>query len=168
MSQAQRLIFLKNMEIFCVSHDLDRLIRAELKQIRMLVESRRSLIERSLTGSVEIEHLDALSALLHSVYTAMERIMVHVAKREGEYEAIHAKAFMWHSMLLNTLAAPADKRPAVISEALHNHLKEYLGFRHVFRHAYLHELQWNKMRGLVEELLDVIALFESEILAFLR
>ena len=117
---------------------------------------------------VELESLDALSALLHSSYTPMERILVHIAKRGGEYEAVQSKAFMWHSVLLNTLAVPTDKRPAVISEELHHHLKEYLGFRHVFRHAYLHELQWSRMRGLVENLNKVITLFESEITAHLR
>jgi len=131
-----------------VSHDLDSMIAAEFEQLRMLVDPRRPLMERSLRGPVELESLDALSALLHSSYTAMERILVHIAKRGWEYEAVQSKAFMWHSVLLSTLAAPTDKRPAVISEELHRHLKEYLGFRHVFRHAYLHELQWSKMRGL--------------------
>jgi hypothetical protein len=151
-----------------VSHDLDALIAAELQQLRMLIEPRRPLIERSLRGPVELESLDALSALLHSAYTAMERILVHMAKRGSEYETVQAKVFMWHSVLLNTLAAPTDKRPAIITEELHDHLKAYLGFRHVFRHAYLHELQWNKMRGLVENLDEVIGLFESEITAHLE
>ena len=144
-------------------HDLDWLIAAELEQLRTLVQTRRPLLERTLGGAVELESLDALSALLHSSYTAMERILVHIAKREGEYEAVQNQPFLWHSALLSRLAAPTDARPAVIGEALHNDLKGYLGFRHVFRHAYLQELQWNKMRGLVENLERVISVFESEI-----
>lgn len=151
-----------------MSHDFDSLIAAEFQQLRMLVEPRRPLIERSLRGPVEIESLDALSALLHSSYTAMERILVHIAKREGEYEAIQSRASMWHSALLNTLAAPTDRRPAVISEELLNRLRDYLGFRHVFRHAYLHELQWRRMHGLVADLDKVVVQFESEIGAFLK
>lgn len=156
------------METFFVSHDLDDLIAAELLQLHLLVEPRRPLIVRSLRGPVELETLDALSALLHSFYTAVERILVHIAKREGVYKAIQSRAFIWHSVLLNTIAEDTDKHPAVISEELHNHLKEYLGFRHVFRHAYLHELQWSKMRRLVEKLAKVLVMFESEIGAYLK
>lgn len=156
------------MGIFSVSPDLENLILAELHQLRIQVEQRRSIIERSLQGSVDLENIDALSALLHATYTAMERVLLHIAKREGEYEAVRAKAFMWHVALLNTLAMPTDKRPAVVSELLYNSLREYLGFRHVFRHAYLDEIQWNKMRGLVENLFRVVALFESEVTTFLK
>lgn len=124
-----------------MSHDYDKLIVAELAQIRLLVEQRRAIVERCLKDSADTESLDALSALLHSVYTAMERVLVHVAKREGEYEAIQSRAFMWHACLLNTLASPTVERPAVISERLYGPLQEYLDFRHVFRHAYLHELK---------------------------
>jgi hypothetical protein len=155
------------MEIFCVSHDLNLLIASELKQLDMLIEPRRPLIARSLSGTASMEDLDALSALLHSVYTSMERIMTHIAKNEGVHEKLRSKAFMWHTALLSSLASSTDDRPAIVSEELHVHLNEYLGFRHVFRHAYLHELQWSKMRPLVENLESVVQLFQSEVSNYL-
>lgn len=150
-----------------MSHSLDDLIAAELRQLHLLIEPRRPLIARSLHGHVELETLDALSALLHAFYTAIERILLHIAKREGIYDAIQSKASLWHSVLLTTIADDTEKRRAIISAELHHHLKEYLGFRHVFRHAYLHELKWTKMRGLVENLDKVLGMFENEIDAYL-
>ena len=146
-----------------MSHELNLLIASELKQLDMLIEPRRPLIARSLNASPSMEDLDALSALLHSAYTSMERIMTHIAGNQGVHEAMRSKAFMWHTALLNALATSTDDRPAVISDELRIHLNEYLGFRHVFRHAYLHELQWSKMRPLVENLENVVQLFQSEV-----
>lgn len=151
-----------------MSHDLKLLIVAELRQLNLLIESRRPLIERSLRGPASTDDLDALSALLHSSYTAMERIMTHIAKNEGMYESLYSQSFMWHAALLNQMAASMDNRPAIISEDLYAHLKEYLGFRHVFRHAYLHELQWSKMHALVQNLEAVISTFESEVGQYLH
>ncbi len=151
-----------------MSHDLKLLIAAELRQLSLLIEPRRSLIERSMLGPVSTEDVDALSALLHSAYTAMERVMTHIAKYEGNYDGLRSQSFMWHSALLNLLAAPTDNRSSIISEPLYARLKEYLGFRHVFRHAYLHELQWSKMHGLVQNLESVIIVFESEVTGYLE
>lgn len=150
-----------------MSHDIDGLISAELRQLRLLVERRRPSIARSLAHPPELEALDALSALLHSFYAGIERTLVHIAKREGVYRHVQSRALTWHAALLSTLTEAADTRPAVISEVLCNHLKAYLGFRHVFRHAYLHELQWSKMRILVENIDQVLAMFEKEIRAYL-
>jgi hypothetical protein len=47
------------------------------------------------------------------------------------------------------MSQPTPDRPAVISEALRVRLSAYLGFRHVFRHAYSFQLEWEKMRELV-------------------
>ena len=131
-----------------VSRDLDRLIEVEFQQLRMLTNRRRFLVERSLRGPVDLETMDALSALLHSTYTAVERIMLHVLARQSEVDLVHRDSAMWHARLLNVMATASTQRPAILSALLHSRLKEYLGFRHVFRHAYLHELQWEKMRGL--------------------
>ncbi len=93
----------------------------------------------------------------------MERILTHVAKNEGADADLRSKSFMWHTALLNTLANPIGGRPAILSKELHVSLGEYLSFRHLFRHAYLHELQWSKMRTLVEDLEKVILSFTCEI-----
>ena len=93
----------------------------------------------------------------------MERILAHIARNEGVDEALHSKSFMWHTALLNALANPIGGWPPVLSMELHADLKEYLSFRHLFRHAYLHELQWSKMRPLVENLEKVVLSFTFEI-----
>jgi len=156
------------METFCVSHNLELLIAAELKQLDLLMGARQQFIKRSLAKNPTTEGLDALAALLHSAYTAMERIMVHIAKNDGLYAEIRAKSFMWHATLLNRMAQPGNRLSSIISKELHGYLNEYLGFRHVFRHAYLHELKWSKMQPLVQNLEHAVRLFGYEINTYLQ
>lgn len=148
-----------------MSHDLDALIVSELEQLDLLISTRRSLLTRRIAGPVTVEELDALSALLHSAYTAMERIMFHAAKKAGLHDVASRTSSMRHTILLNPLA---DAHPPVLSAELHGRLRDYLGFRHVFRHAYLHELKWGKMRPLVENLEAVVSCFRSEIMEWMQ
>jgi hypothetical protein len=44
------------------------------------------------------------------------------------------------------------KRPAVLEHQLAVRLLDYLRFRHLFRHTYGYELEWDKLQALVERL----------------
>lgn len=70
-------------------------------------------------------------------------------------------------MLKRMLLKIEDVRPRVISENLYKTLLDYKNFRHFFRHAYLFELDWNKMRELVEDFEKNIDQFEMEIRKFI-
>jgi len=66
------------------------------------------------------------------------------------------------------MAIPAPNRPATISIALKESLRNYLEFRHVFRHAYTFELRWEKMLGLVPDCEKVLQEIELELNSFFR
>ena len=59
---------------------------------------------------------------------------------------------MWHSDLFTDMFAKTDKYNAVLPQELFVPLKEYLGFRHVFRHSYGYELDWTKLAPLFSSL----------------
>jgi len=69
--------------------------------------------------------------------------------------------------LLNAMAAAGPSRPSLISSALRDELRVYLEFRHVFRHAYSHELQWTKMAPLVMNAELILRQLELDIKRFL-
>lgn len=54
---------------------------------------------------------------------------------------------MWHSELFHSMFKETEKRKSVMSQDLEESLKEYLGFRHVFRHSYGYELDWEKIKS---------------------
>lgn len=120
----------------------------ELVQLRRLVGSHQPLIVKvSVTDPDSIE-LSALSAFLHSFYTGIENVFKQIAI---DVDHVRPSAGRWHSELLQMMAAPSPSRPAVISPDLLAKLLGYMGFRHVFRHAYTFDLKWEKMRSLVLE-----------------
>ena len=58
-------------------------------------------------------------------------------------------------------------RPAVIDDELFNLLNDFRGFRHVFRHSYTFELDWERERLVASRLPGTVALLEAQVEAFL-
>ena len=92
--------------------------------------------------------IDALAALLHSFYTGIENIFKRIS---ATLDNGPPGGPFWHVELLNSMTRCTTSRPAVISHELCKTLRQYLDFRHVFRHAYAFDLQWSKMAPLVSE-----------------
>jgi len=95
----------------------------------------------------------AAGSILHDFYTGIEKIFREIAIKidenlpEGEN---------WHIELLKNMATPKKKRDAVISHELMEKLKEYLGFRHLFRNIYGMELKWDRLKILLTKIRDDI------------
>ena len=75
----------------------------------------------------------------------MENIFKRVAV-ELDNEPVRGET--WHRELLQRMKTATARRPALLSEELHDTLNEYLRFRHVFRNAYSFDLDWRKMSPL--------------------
>lgn len=132
--------------------------------MRRILETHQSLLERCRKTQPTADELAALAAILHAFYNGVENIFKRIAvaldggSPQGEF---------WHSELIEKMASPAKKRPALLSDAMNEQLQEYLDFRHVFRHAYTFDLKWSKMKHLVVECEAVLEKFEKELETFL-
>ena len=73
----------------------------------------------------------------------------------------------WHKDLLIQMVRKTEQRDGVISEATQEILEPYLGFRHVYRHAYSFRLNWWQMQQLVDDLPDIWIRVKSEIQSIL-
>lgn len=107
--------------------------------------------------------------ILHDFYSAVERIFQRIAAQvDGDLPS----GPDWHIQMLQRMAAPIETvRPAVIDRETARELDEYLRFRHLFRHLYAFELQWercqpllNHLPAVAEALVQQLARFD----AFLR
>ena len=95
--------------------------------------------------------LNAIGSILHSYYCGLESIFNLI------YKSIYTKTLSgntWHSDLLADMFEKNDKHIQILSDELFQPLKEYLGFRHVFRHAYGYELDWKRLKPLFSILTD--------------
>lgn len=127
-----------------------RTIAAEIKESLAELESLtkelthrfsplRSRKPRALT-------LRGLASYLHDFYTGCEEIFLRIARDLNNQVPTDMD---WHTRLLHqmTLDVPGV-RPALLNRKTEEKLRDYLGFRHVFRHLYGRNLDWVKLRRL--------------------
>ena len=125
-------------------------ILEELAAMDILRRELRSLRDLSYPGLYR-----AQGSILHDFYTGCERIFLRIAK---DIEGDVPQDEHWHIDLLKRMAAErGDVRPEVISEDLARTLRPYLGFRHVFRNIYGHELRPDRLCPLIER--DKVRIF---------
>jgi uncharacterized protein YutE (UPF0331/DUF86 family) len=74
----------------------------------------------------------------------------------------------WHTNLLERMNLKLPSiRKQVIDEHLKKELYDYLRFRHIFRHVYGFDLDWNKMEHLVRKIEEIYEEFRLNIKNFL-
>jgi hypothetical protein len=129
-----------------VSVDLATKIRLGLGQLAMVREQMSPLIAKaSDTQAGDIETA-AASAMLHSFYTEIEKMLRLIAR---DWDGRMPSSDKWHKELLNQMAAPTHSRPAVITSEMVETLSEFLAFRHLFRGASIVLMRWDKLATLV-------------------
>jgi hypothetical protein len=118
----------------------------EKDQIDQLFAAYKPVLLKVSRETPDFIELAALATMLHSFYTGIENIFKRIAM---EIAGSIPTGMTSHSDMLTAMTQPAANRSPVISEELRMRLGAYLGFRHVFRHAYSFDLEWSKMQGLV-------------------
>lgn len=93
--------------------------------------------------------LTVLGSILHSFYNGLENIFEIIAKNVDENVPNGKKL---HQELLHQMASENNKRSEVLNEDLYLKLREYATFRHFYRHAYSFQLNWEKMKPLIENI----------------
>ena len=99
----------------------------------------------------------AAASTVHSIYNGMERVLALVLK---DLRVNVPNGSKWHAELL-VLA----KKQGVISEELYRRLREYLSFRHFFRHSYGFSLDPELLFPLVQGAVPMIESMRTEILS---
>ena len=105
-----------------------------------------NLVKQKEPDAIE---LAAIATVIHSFYNGIEGIFLLVSKNIDKNTP---SADRWHKELLTQMAAYTDKRIPVISENSLEDLSQYMQFRHFFRHSYSFQLNWDKIRPLVENI----------------
>jgi hypothetical protein len=120
---------------------------------------------RQLSGLPDEYQILSIGGLLHNFYSGVERLFERIAARlDGDVPG----GSNWHTDLLRRMEHPwGTARPAVIDHALATRLMDYLRFRHLFRHSYGFELDWERCRALAEGIGQTMARLQEQLQAFL-
>lgn len=138
-------------------------IQHEVGNLRQLQKEMEELLA-NLKGYPSRVELRAMGSVLHDFYSGIEKIFERIA---SELDGGVPEGQQWHMQLLTRMAGKTAKvRPAVIDRTLQNKLADYLRFRHLFRHAYGIELEWEKLQPLAEKLPEVQSRFENDLQKF--
>ena len=144
---------------------LHKQIAVEQEQLHRLLEIYRPILEKCRTSPPSDIELSGLAALLNSFYNGVENIFKRICAEVGDSVP---EGYSWHKELLDSMVQARNHRKAVLSAALSARLKEYMEFRHFFRHAYVFTLRWDRMKGLVLGFEDTLCQLEAELDSFLR
>ena len=103
--------------------ELKKQIETERSQLHRILETHQGLLERCRKAKPTAGELAALAAILHGFYNGVENIFKRIAVAldggapQGEF---------WHSELIERMASPSKKRPALLSDTLNERLQELL------------------------------------------
>ena len=109
-------------------------------------------------------YIYAVAVNLQHFYTSLETIFKRVAK---ELEGDLPSGESWYQELLEQMFIEIeDIRPPLFSNNIKKELDELRRFRHVVRHGYEYDLDWDKINPLVKTLEKIIPRIKEDIHEF--
>jgi hypothetical protein len=139
-------------------------MRFEIAQLDALMHTYAPLLDLVEQRDPDSTELLAICSLLHSFYNGIEKLFVFVAK---EIDQAQLTSPNWHASLLNSMGNTLGARTRVISQRSVGILREYLAFRHFFRHSYSFDIQWDRCRSLALDMRQIWVSIKSEIEDFM-
>lgn len=132
---------------------MDNLIKEQIKfkinDIDKLFSEYELIFEKIKGEKPDLFDITILGSVLHSFYNGIENIFEIIAKNiDGNVPAGNKS----HQELLHQMASENEKRNEIINENLYYKLREYATFRHFYRHAYSFQLNWDKMKPLIDDI----------------
>lgn len=140
--------------------ELREQVALERGQLHRLLDVHRPLLDKCAASPPNEIELSALAAMLHAFYNGIENILKRTIL---ELDDRLPSSEFWHKELLDSMTRATEHRRPVLSPGLRGRLKEYMEFRHVFRHAYTFDLRWDSMKTLVLGCEETLKLVEGEL-----
>jgi len=144
--------------------ELKELVEIEIANLDSLCREMDELLSGGVDKKSSLE-VRAAASILHDFYCGIEKIFERVALT---MDKSIPSGLNWHTDLLLRMGDPVEGiRNNVISGKLKENLKEYLRFRHLFRHIYGFELKWERIKPLCLALNGIFDSLKREIEEFL-
>lgn len=139
---------------------LKKEIGIEMENLNRLNKEMNMLL-RAFSGEPDSVERRAAGSILHDFYSEVEKFFKRIAVCMN---GALPKSRDWHTELLLKMAKSMPKfRGSVLDQALLEKLKEYLRFRHLFRHMYGFELKWDLFKHLALSLKSIVIDLQARI-----
>ena len=130
-------------------------IKFEIQQIEKEIEIIEILKNILVNGELDEIQLRAAGSTLHSIYNGIEKILILKIKEQKIEIELNNK---WHTELLKKAV-----ENNIISKKIEEELREIMGFRHFFRHAYGFMINKNNIEPLIKKMKKLFEDFSNEI-----
>lgn len=141
------------------------LLKADLYAQAQRIEKVYQKIEERIKGKDDPIVLESLSYQLHNLYCSYEDLFKVVA--DFFENRIEERAY--HTQLLHRMAIEIKGlRPRLLSDNALQLLDELRAFRHLFRHAYLYQLDPRRVELVLEKALELKELFKEDLERFIN
>lgn len=142
---------------------LNEKINLEISKIENLIQKSFVLLEKTKIQEPDFIELNAIGSVLHSYYNGLESIFKLIYKNLNNKPL---QSNLWHSELLQAMFTESENHKQILPTELLPELKNYLGFRHVFRHSYGYELNWERLKPLFSSMIENWQKVKNAILEF--
>ena len=124
-------------------------IKFKINDIDKLFSEYELIFIKIKSEDPDLYDMTILGSVMHSFYNGLENIFEIIAKNiDGNVPSGNKS----HQELLHQMASENSRRMEILDEELYFKLREYATFRHFYRHAYSFQLDWEKMKNLVENI----------------
>ena len=145
--------------LFKLDENIKIKIEHEISRIDKSLDSVKPLLDLCKLKEPDIIEMMAAAQVLHSFYNGVESIIILMFKNMNEKLPNDLK---WHKTLFEMIFGKNSKNIKIINDEIKNKLERYLLFRHLIRHSYGTELDWNEMGPLVNEVVDVWEIIKND------
>ena len=142
-------------------------IADELEKINIVINEYKKIEPKIDLPPGEVSYYDrgAIGYLLHNFYNGCENIFRSIAL----FFENDLGPRTWHKDLLKRMRIEVQGyRPKVIDIELFNLLDDFRAFRHMFRHTYAFELDWEREQLVAKKMIRTKISLEKQIRLFLN
>jgi hypothetical protein len=148
-----------------LNDNLKEKIENEIARINKLFDSGKPLLDLCRLKEPDFIESSAAALFLHSFYNGIESIILLIFKNMEENIPNNLQ---WHKELLEKTFEPNDKRTILFRNEYKEQFVEYLSFRHYIRHSYGSELEWKRLKPLINNAEELWKIIEKDIKHFIE
>ena len=140
-------------------------IEHEILRINKLFDSGKPLLDLCKIKIPDFVEASAAGSFLQSFYNGIESIILLIFKSVKEKIP---NDLQWHKKLFEQAFETNEKRTSIFGDGSKEQFAEYLSFRHYFRHSYGYEIEWGRLKPLINGLEALWKLIEEDIKLFIE
>jgi len=148
-----------------LNNNVKEKIEYEILRINKLFDSGKPLLDLCKLQEPDFVEASAAGAFLQSFYNGIEGIVLLVFKSIGENIP---NDLQWHKKLFEKAFEANEHRTAIFRRECKDKLIEYLSFRHFFRHSYGYDLDWKRLKPLINAVRELWKTLEEDIAKFIE